>query len=71
MLIARLIADPDATYNACDAIDNDIDELGLGPRDFRLTSFPGFEQFEFAGGDDVAGYIRMLDAYFPDADMLA
>jgi phosphoserine phosphatase len=70
MLIARLIAEPEATYNACDAIHSDLDELGLGPRDFRVTSYPGFEQFEFAGGEDVAGYLRMLDAYFPDADML-
>lgn len=69
MLIARLIAETDATYNASDAIDNDIDELGIGPRGLRLSSHDGFEQF-VAGGDDIVAFARVLDAYFPDADML-
>ncbi len=69
MLIARLIADPDETYNASDAIGNSINELGIGKGGLRLKSFDEFEQFE-VDGNDIATFYTLLDAYFPKADLL-
>ncbi len=69
MLIARLIADPDAAHNACDAVAHDIASMGAALRDLNLRSFAGFQQFE-AEGDDIAAFARALDSHFPDADML-
>jgi phosphoserine phosphatase len=68
LVIARLLADPDAVYNACDAIDADLRETGFG-HSLRSKDVGAFQELT-AEGDSVAVFRRVIEPYFPDSDFL-